>query len=222
MSGTATRPVAAFDFDGTLSQRDTLVPFLAQVAGPRRFSSVCARLGVAGARRRVDLLARDDVKAEMARLIFAGRSEDEIRSRADRYAQALFASRLRPFMIQRVRDHVAAGHETLLVSASLTYYLEPIADRLDMSGVIAVELAIDGGRFTGELARPNVRAAEKVVRLDQWLSGRSDVAPRELWSYGNSSGDFALLDAADHGYWLGRSSKAPAGTEVLTAASPRL
>ena len=215
---TGRRRIAAFDFDGTVSKRDTLVPFLAQVAGPRRFSSVCARLGLSGARRRIDLLARDDVKAEMARLVFAGRSEDEVRGRADRYGQALMASRVRPFMVDRVRAHVDAGHDTVFVSASLAYYLEPIAERLGMATVIAVELASDGGIFTGELARPNVRADEKVVRLDEWAGETG--GDRELWSYGNSSGDHALLAAADHGYWLGRPSKAPTGTQVLTAASP--
>ena len=154
-------------------------------------------------------MARDDVKAELARLVFRGRTEDEIRSRADRYGKALLASRLRSFMVDRVTAHVDAGHDTLFVSASLTYYIEPIADALGMDAVIAVELESIDGVFTGELARPNVRAHEKVVRLDEWTAATGG-GDRELWSYGNSSGDHALLAAADHAFWLGRPTKAPA------------
>jgi phosphatidylglycerophosphatase C len=210
------RRIAAFDFDGTVSKRDTLVPFVAQVAGPARFAAVCGRLGLSGARRRLDLMARDDVKAELARLVFRGRTEDEIRSRADRYGKALLASRLRSFMVDRVTAHVDAGHDTLFVSASLTYYIEPIAHALGMNAVIAVELESIDGVFTGELARPNVRAHEKVVRLDEWMAATGG-GDRELWSYGNSSGDHALLAAADHAFWLGRPTKAPAHVVPISA-----
>jgi phosphatidylglycerophosphatase C len=210
------RRIAAFDFDGTVTKRDTLVPFVAQVAGPARFAAVCGRLGLSGARRRVDLMARDDVKAELARLVFRGRTEDEIRARADRYGTALLASRLRPFMVDRVTAHVDAGHDTLFVSASLTYYIEPIAEALGMNAVIAVELETVDGMFTGELARPNVRADEKVVRLEEWTAATGG-ADRELWSYGNSSGDHALLAAADHAFWLGRPTKAPPRVVAISA-----
>ena len=213
------RRIAAFDFDGTVSKRDTLVPFVAGVAGPARFAAVCGRLGLSGARRRVDLMARDDVKAELARLVFRGRTEDEIRSRADRYGKALLASRLRSFMVDRVTAHVDAGHDTLFVSASLTYYIEPIAHALGMDAVIAVELEAIDGVFTGELARPNVRAHEKVVRLDEWTAATGG-GDRELWSYGNSSGDHALLAAADHAFWLGRPTKAPPRVLPISAQVP--
>ena len=43
-----TGSLAAFDFDGTITRRDTLVPFLARVAGPARFAGTCARLGLLG------------------------------------------------------------------------------------------------------------------------------------------------------------------------------
>ena len=45
-----TRKVAAFDFDGTVSRRDTLVPFLVKAAGSAKFASVAAQLGLHGAR----------------------------------------------------------------------------------------------------------------------------------------------------------------------------
>ncbi len=73
------RRVAAFDFDGTLSRRDTLIPFLARVSGRARFAQVCGQLGLAGARRGVDMRDRDGVKEQMLRLLLARRSEDELR-----------------------------------------------------------------------------------------------------------------------------------------------
>ncbi len=213
--------VAAFDFDGTISRRDTLVPFLAKVAGPSRFAGVCARLGLSGARGRTKVRDRDAVKEEMIRLLFAGRSEDELRSRGELYARDLLSDSLRPMVVDRVHGHHALGHRTLIVSASLVYYLDPLARSLSMEGVIGVEPEVVDGTLTGSLARPNVRADEKAIRLREWL-GAEPTGPltHRLWGYGNTSGDHALLEMSDHAFWLGRPGKVPPGAEVLTPETP--
>lgn len=220
--------VAAFDFDGTISRRDTLVPFLAKVAGPRRFAAACARLGLSGARRDLDIRDRDDVKERIIRLLLAGRTEDELRSRGELYARDLLADGLRPLLLDRLHGHHARGHQTVIVSASLVYYLEPLARTLGMEHVIAVEPQVVDGRLTGALVRPNVRAEQKALQLRDWLDGQglhadplpSAGRPVRLWGYGNSSGDYALLRMSDHRFWLGRPAKVPPGAELLTHDSP--
>jgi len=217
-SGPARR-VAAFDFDGTLSQRDTLVPFLMRAAGKAKFASVTAQLGIAGARGAVNLRNRDHVKAELIKLLLAGRSAAELDDLGAVYAHELIASRLRPYVEERLRRHVAEGFETAFVSASMVQYLTPIAEHFGVGTVIAVEAEVDNGRLTGEMVAPNVRAEQKVVRLRAHLD---ETGPQEyeLWSYGNSSGDHALLDAADHAYWLGKSSRCPSNSTVLHPHTP--
>ena len=213
--------VAAFDFDGTISRRDTLVPFLAKVAGPARFAGICSRLGLSGVRGRTNIRDRDEVKEQMIRLLFAGRSEDELRSRGERYARDLLSDSLRPMVVDRIHRHRDLGHRSVIVSASLVYYLEPLARELSMDGVIGVEPEVVEGRLTGELARPNVRAEEKAVRLREWLGSPADgPLGHRLWGYGNTSGDHALLALSHRAYWLGRPGRVPDGAELLTPESP--
>lgn len=217
MAEPTTRHVAAFDFDGTLTRRDTLVPFLAKVSGRPRFAQVCAQLGLLGARRRVDVRDRDEVKAEMVRRLFAGRSERELRRQGEVYARDLLANQIDPDVLRRLDQHRDRGDDVLFVSASLVYYLDPIAEQLGMQGVIAVEPAVDGDRLTGALTHPNVRAEQKALRLREWL-GQPANGPLdgvELWAYGNSSGDHALLRLADHAYWHGKPSKVPMGAQLF-------
>lgn len=211
------RRIAAFDFDGTLSRRDTLVPFLALAAGRRRFATACAQLGLLGARRRVPTRDRDRLKEELIRLLFTGRSEDELRHLGELYARDLLSDQLRPDVLRRLEQHHEAGHETLFVSASLVYYLEPLAKALEVQHVIAVEPAVDGGALTGSLAHPNVRAEQKALRLRHWL-GQPPTGPMdglEVWAYGNSSGDHELLQMANHAYWMGNPKKLPPGVETF-------
>ena len=211
------RHVAAFDFDGTVSRRDTLVPFLARASGRRRFAQVCGQLGLSGARRSVDLRDRDDLKEQLLRALFAGRDEDELRHLGARYARDLLSDQLRSEVLARLDDHRRAGHQVLFVSASLVYYLEPLAELLGVDAVLAVEPEVREGRLTGSLARPNVRAEQKALRLREWLGvdAQGPVDDVRIYGYGNSSGDHALLAMSDHGYWLGRPAKVPAGCSVF-------
>ncbi len=217
-----TPAVAAFDFDGTITTRDTLVPFLARVAGAQQFVSANGRLAMATVRGRIALRDRDRVKEHMLEMLLAHRSEDELRSLGERYAQELLArGRLREDVVARVQDHVAAGHRTVIVSASLVYYLEPIARELSIEDVICVEPEVVDGELTGRLAKPNVRGSEKAVRLREWLGAPPD-GPLDvrLHAYGNSSGDHELLAASDVAWWLGRPARLPSGARVFTPDAP--
>ena len=133
------------------------------------------------------------------------------------YARDLLSDQLRPDVLSRLEDHRRAGHEVLFVSASLVYYLEPLADLLGVCAVLAVEPAQLDGRLTGELVRPNVRAEQKALRLREWLGAPADgpVEGTRLWGYGNSSGDHELLQMSDHAFWLGRPNKVPSGAKVF-------
>jgi phosphatidylglycerophosphatase C len=214
---TELRRVAAFDFDGTVSRRDTLVPFLARAGGRRRFAQVCGRLGLSGARGGVALRDRDELKEQLLRELFAGRDEDELRRLGARYARDLLSDQLRSDVLARLDDHRRAGHQVLFVSASLVYYLEPLAELLGVDAVLAVEPEVRDGRLTGSRGRPHRRGAAKARRRRQWLGvdAQGPVEGVRIYGYGNSSGDHALLAMSDHAYWLGRPAKVPAGSAVF-------
>lgn len=218
------RRVAAFDFDGTLVRRDTLLPFLARVAGQRRLAAVLAaeapkavRARMARSRGAAPALAavptlhhRDDYKVRVLRRVFAGRDAREIHELGRRYAEHVVPL-LRPDTMDRLSWHRSQGHELVIVSASLAAYLVPFGQAQGFDHVIAVELAADGdGRLTGELAAPNVRGPEKATRLRAW---HGDTAV-ELWAYGDSSGDDELLAMADHPT---RVQRAPRGDRSVRA-----
>lgn len=197
------RVVAAFDFDGTLTTRDTLVPFLAYATSRRRLASAVGRdlaPVLAEARRRG---LRDAGKERLLARLFAGEEHERLVRVGEAYADRLHA-RLRPSMLDRIEWHRSQGHELVIVSASLHYYLDPLGERLGFDEVIAVSLEVDEqGRLTGRLAGPNVRGEEKVVRLRSWMGDDPD----ELWAYGDSSGDAHLLAAATHPHPVTRRAR---------------
>lgn len=209
------RQIAAFDFDGTLTRRDTLFGFLVQACGRsavvRASAAVAPEILSGRVRPRLDAAHyRDTSKERLLARLFAGDSAERVAEQGRRYALTL-PQRLRPAAQERVDWHRRQGHELVIVSASLLVYLEPFAHAHGFDHVIAVGLEADGaGRLTGRLTGPNVRGPEKAVRLRAWLHDHPEEELR-LWGYGNSSGDHELLEMSTHGGgWYGSARRRPA------------
>jgi phosphatidylglycerophosphatase C len=198
----ARRAVAAFDFDGTLSRRDTMVPFLVRIAGWPGLVAATAR---ALQRTRDRNAAKVAVVGDLVR----GMPADELAAHGRAYAATLPAV-LRPEVVERLRWHRSEGHAVVLVSAGLEVYLRPLAEELGVDDVLGVVLETDdGGLVTGAVdGGINNRGPQKVHRLRAWLDARfGRHATVELWAYGDSSGDEELLAHADHPTWVGRRAR---------------
>ncbi len=201
-----TRVVAAFDFDGTITRRDTLVPFLAYACGRARVAAALAAVGPQLALALGGRGSRDDAKVALLERVVAGRDAAELATAGCAFADRLAGDRrrLRTDVLERVRWHRDEGHELVLVSASLTTYLDPLAPQLGFDVVLATTLEVGpDGRLTGRLAGLNCRGPEKVARLDAWLGGSACV----LWAYGDSSGDDELLARADRSHRVGPGAR---------------
>ena len=182
------KTVAAFDFDGTLSTRDNLIPFLRRVAGTAKVNRALAAAVPA-------LLAgrRNRAKAIVIRHALAGRSAAEVERIGEEFAARVVVRHLRPDVVARAGWHRRQGHALVIVSASLVPYVAPIGRELGFDAVLATEIEVHERICTGRFDGWNVRGREKVRRLDAWLGDE----PAFVWAYGNSRGDRALLARAD-------------------------
>ena len=197
------RVVAAFDFDGTLSTRDNVVPFLHRVAGTRATlrTATTSALHVATSPRAQR--TRDALKADVVRRVFAGRDAAAVGDLARDFASDIMRRHLRAEALARTEWHREQGHRVVIVSASFGVYLRPVAQELGFDAVLATELEVgDDGRLTGQLAGANVRGAEKARRLDEWIRARGE--PVFVWAYGNDGGDRELWARADRAVKIGR------------------
>ncbi len=198
--------VAAFDFDGTLVPGDSLRPFLTELLGRWRFAAILGRAGVPMLVR-YGRDGRDGAKEALLVRALSGLPAEAVSAIGEGFGAGL-ASRVRPAMTSRLSWHRDHGHRLILVSASLTDYLEPFGRVAGFDDVIATRLEVGtDGRLTGRLDGNNVRAAEKAARLRALLG----TDPVELWAYGDSAGDRELLAMADHPSFMGRRPLARSG-----------
>jgi HAD superfamily hydrolase (TIGR01490 family) len=194
---TAERTVAAFDFDGTLTHRDTLVPFLMRVRGRSPVLRALAAQSPTLLRTAAGRESRQRAKEALLIATVHGWWVDELRPTANDYARDVVSTQLRPDRLERLRWHQEQGHDVVIVSASPELYVTPVGELLGCTTVMATKLEVDRrGRLTGRLFGDNVRGAEKERLLRDWLAKAADT-PTTLWAYGDSDGDAEMLAMAD-------------------------
>jgi phosphatidylglycerophosphatase C len=192
---------AAFDFDGTLTRRDSLLPFLRFALGTPRLLAGLAAESPALARYALGILANDRAKERLLTRCLGGESAQHVAECGQRFARERLPRLLHAETMALMEAHRQAGHVCVLVSASPGFYLRPWAAEAGFQNVICTELEIDAaGKLTGRLAGGNCYGAEKARRLKAILP--ADV---ELHAYGDSPGDRPMLALAAHPWYRGRS-----------------
>jgi phosphatidylglycerophosphatase C len=197
--------VAAFDFDGTLTDGGSVFAFLCAVAG--RPAVVSASIALSPRLVRAGLVggtAADRTKELLFERVLAGVAVGRAEEVATAFAHRHLARHLRADVQHRLDWHRERGDRVVIVSASLELYVRVAGAQLGADGVVATRLAVgDGGTLTGRYQGANCRGDEKLRRLRRWID-RSEEPPTRLWAYGNSRGDLSMLAAADVGVNLGR------------------
>ncbi len=167
--------------------------------------------------------AADEAKEALFVRTLAGRPAEQIAADAAVFGVSHYRRRHRTKVRARLDWHRRQGHRVVVVSASPETYVRAAAAELGVDGVVATRLAVDDkGRLTGRFQGRNCRGAEKLQRLEQWMEAAShpahdgegahdgasqamhDPPHPYLWAYGNSAGDFEMLQAADIGVDAGR------------------
>jgi phosphatidylglycerophosphatase C len=188
---TAEWPVlAAFDFDGTLTESETLIRVTSRCVG-------CARVATCLIRVAKDLALgrRDQAKAAFLACALAGVDAERLALAAIACRPRILA-RMRPQTLQALTQHRLAGHRVVVVSASPEPIVRVLMAPLGPVEVVATGLESDGcGRLTGRISGPNCNGAAKPRLLAAHLGGWQ---PAASFAYGDSSGDDALLSSVDH------------------------
>jgi phosphatidylglycerophosphatase C len=201
------RPVvAAFDFDGTLTNGGSVWKFLVYVAGRRRALAAGVRaLPLLILAALVGGASNDAAKEALFVRLLAGRSIADLAPEAEKFGLAHLRARARPEVYRRARWHAEQGHQVVLVSASPEIYLKGVAAELGAAGLVATRLEVStDGCLTGRYVGGNCRGPEKARRLREWIAQNEAVSVPFVWAYGNSAGDREMLRNADVGVDAGR------------------
>ncbi len=190
--------IALFDLDGTLLDGDTDALWCEFLMAEGVLDRQAFEAGNRAARERYaqGAISAADFSAFYAATL-AGRAPAEWLPLRERFVAAAIEPRLGPGARALVARHRRAGDRLVLTTATNRFLTEPIAASLGIADLIATELEIEGGLFTGRTAGVLNMREGKVLRLAEWLKaqGLADVVLAEATFYSDSINDLPLLRA---------------------------
>ena len=188
------RNIAAFDFDGTLTTRDSFLAFIKFACGTVSYYTGLLRYAPQLLLMLLHLYPNWKAKERVFAHFFKGWQYSWFKALGEEFSSELDTMRNEP-TIQRLQEHVERGDTIYVISASLPEWVEPWCSKLGVKHVLATEVEVDeDGRLTGRFKTPNCHGQEKVNRLQQVEPDREQY---HLTAYGDSRGDRELLAFAD-------------------------
>ncbi|WP_420471040.1 HAD-IB family hydrolase [Brevundimonas sp. FT23042] len=186
-------PVVAFDFDGTLTIRDSFTALLRWRAGAGGWALGLVRMAPAVAAYARDR-DRGRIKAASVKEFLKGVSRTQLEADAERFADEVWSKFMRPDAVKVWNEWGERGAHRVIVTASPETTVAPFARRLGAEALIGTRFAFDADdRITGGFDTPNCRGEEKMRRLRAAYG--EDV--HLLAAYGDTSGDTEMIAAAD-------------------------
>ena len=180
----------AFDFDGTLTTRDTLIAFIRYACGTPRFLLGFLLHAPLLVLMKLRLYSNGKAKQRLFSWFFRGMPIETFDALCQSFALS-HRHLLRPETVRLLQQALSEGSEVLVVSASIDNWVQPFFPSVT---VLGTQIEVIDGRLTGRFLTPNCYGQEKVRRILALHPVRSSY---RLTAYGDSRGDRELLAFAD-------------------------
>ena len=109
----------------------------------------------------------------------------------------MFETHLRPKIfseaVSQIQEHKKQGTAVALVTGSLNFIVQPIADYLVVDSVLAPQLHEENGRFTGELTTEPLIGEEKAKAIQAYAE-QHEISLEESYAYGDNQSDLPMLE----------------------------
>lgn len=188
------KKIVAYDFDGTLTTRDTFLAFILYAKGWPRFLWGFLRYAPLLVLMKLKLYPNYKAKQKVFAYFFGGMELTAFDALCQQFATDN-GILLRPKGVKAIEQAQVEGAEVLIVSASIDNWVQPLFPTVQ---VLGTQVEVIDGRLTGRFLTKNCYGQEKVNRI---LACYPDREAYHLTAYGDSRGDEQLLAFADEAYF---------------------
>ena len=122
--------------------------------------------------------------------------EQQIEAVVQRFLDQTLENMILPKADALLEAHRQAGDQLVVVSASGTLLVQPIATILNIPHVLAVDMETSHGKLTGRIAGIPTFREGKVTRVQQWAEQHQQDLQGAAF-YSDSINDLPLLEAVD-------------------------
>lgn len=199
--------IAFFDFDGTISIKDTFIAFIlfyTQKHHKRlKLLFFCPYFFIMLLLYLAKIINNHQIKQKIMTVILANTDQTQIQQTATQFVNIKLNKYIKPKILNLITKHQNQQHQVIIVSANLEIFLNHWADKHNINKVIATKLEVTADKITGKILGQNCYGLEKVNRITDYLQA-NNLNWQQIYSYGygDSAGDIHLLNQVDEGYWV--------------------
>ncbi|SDS71567.1 HAD-superfamily subfamily IB hydrolase, TIGR01490 [Friedmanniella luteola] len=191
--------VAIFDLDGTIMSTNVVEQYLWSRLPELSPAGQVAEVGQVARRLPGYLLAEQRDRGDFLRAVYRryrGLDLAELEHRVDTTMAPAILSRVSAEALERIEQHRAAGHTTILITGAVETLTRPLREYFDV--IVAAQLATDAdGRCTGFLARPPLVGESRAAWLKHYASLHGVDLTRSF-AYADSHSDLPMLQTVGH------------------------
>lgn len=185
-----------FDFDGTLTYKDTMFLYL-KFYNSSKFRVQFVKHIPLFILLKLKLADTEKVKKSFISSILKGQLQTKIEDKSKRFFEEYYPRIVRENALDFIGNIDRENTDSLIVTASLDIWAKPFAEKLQMK-LVATQAEFKNGIFTGNFIGKNCNAEEKLERIKKEISGAKY---DKIIAFGDTSGDKPMLQWANEGHY---------------------
>jgi HAD superfamily hydrolase (TIGR01490 family) len=189
--------LALFDFDGTISKKDSFIEFIKYYKGFHSFCFGFILLSPILLLYKIRLIKNWRAKKIVFSWFFKNESYKVFKSKCKCFSLTIIPQLIKPIALETIKKHIENGDKVIIISASFEDYLADWCKSMNLE-LLGTKIDFNKGFITGKIDGKNCYGDEKVIRLNQFL----DLSLfNEIYAYGDSKSDLPLLEIANHRFY---------------------
>lgn len=191
------KKIAFFDFDGTITTKDTLLEVIKHQKGKALFYAGFLLNTPTLIGLKLKIVSNQKAKERMLTYFFKGMDVNAFQQACDKFIDEALPPMIRMDAIEEIQKLKSEGFEVVVVSASPTNWIKRWTDANGLE-LIATNLQCVNGSLTGLIDGINNNAEEKVARIK---AAYNLAEYDEIYCYGDSNGDKPMLALATKAFY---------------------
>ena len=185
-----------FDFDGTLTYKDTMFLFLKFYDSGKYYSQFVKHLPLF-ILLKFKLMDAEKVKRSFISAVLKGEKQTKIHEKSKQFFAENYPVLFRENALDFINNIDRNKTESLIVTASLDIWVQPFADKFGMK-LLATRADFQEGIFTGNFVGRNCNGPEKVSRIKEEIKNQKF---DKTIAFGDTSGDKQMLNWANESHY---------------------
>ena len=187
-----------FDFDGTLTTKDSLELFLKYNIDKLTYFINMFKFLPYFISYKLKFISNTIAKQKLFKIFYKGMGKEDFTKQSSDFSINILDTILREETYHKFKQHISNGDRVIIVSASIECYLKPWCQKENVE-LLSTRLNFVDSIFSGSFLTKNCYGQEKANRIKEYLNiSEYD----EVYAYGDSAGDIEMLEIASKSFWI--------------------